>query len=137
MIVEEPRTGKILAFDNLPNFDPNSYSEFELGKFLNPGVQSIYEPGSVFKVITMAAGIDSGKITPDTTYVDTGSLTFGDREIRNYDLKIYGRATMTEVIEHSVNTGAAFAEKQTGHLVFKNYLEKFGFGEKTGLDLPS
>ncbi|MBI2034019.1 MAG: penicillin-binding protein 2 [Candidatus Liptonbacteria bacterium] len=136
VIVEEPRTGKILAFGNLPNFDPNNYSEFELGRFLNPGVQSIYEPGSVLKVITMAAGIDSGKITPDTTYVDTGSLTFGDREIRNYDLKVYGRSSMTEVIEHSINTGAAFAEKQTGHLVFKNYLEKFGFGEKTGIDLP-
>jgi len=136
VIVQDPQTGKILAFENYPGFDPNDYGQFDLGLFINPSVQGIYEPGSVFKIITMAAGIDSGKITPNTTFVDAGVLKVSGREIRNWDLKAHGKMTMTNVIEQSVNTGAAFAERQTGHALFKKYLEKFGFSEKTGIDLP-
>ncbi len=138
-IVEEPRTGKILAMGSSPDFDPNDYGSFPIANFLNPAVQQIYEPGSVFKVITMAAGIDSGKITPDMTYVDTGSITLNGRTIQNYDLKKhgpYGKATMTEVIEHSINTGAVFAERKIGRDIFTEYLHNFGFAEKTDIDLP-
>src|SRR3989344_55785 len=70
VIVEEPKTGKILAFGNYPTFNPNTYNNFPLSRFLNPAVQAIYEPGSILKVVTMSAGIDSGAITPQTTYVD-------------------------------------------------------------------
>ncbi len=87
----------------------------------------------------MATGIDSGKITPDTTYFDTGSVTLNGRTIQNYDLKThgpYGKATMTNVIEHSINTGAVFAERQIGRDIFTEYLNNFGFAEKTGIDLP-
>ena len=139
VIVEEPATGKILAMGGYPNFDPNNYSRGSIANFLNPTVQKIYEPGSVFKVITMAAGIDSGKITPDTTYVDTGTLTINGKKISNYDFKTrgaYGRATMTNVIERSINTGAVFVEGKIGNEIFRNYLLKFGFQEKTGIDLP-
>lgn len=136
IVVQDPQTGKILAFENYPGFDPNKYGKFDLGLFINPSVQGVYEPGSVFKVITMAAGIDSGKITPDTTFNDTGILKVSGREIRNWDLKARGKITMTNVIEQSVNTGAAFAERQTGHALFKKYLENFGFSGKTGVDLP-
>jgi cell division protein FtsI/penicillin-binding protein 2 len=136
VIVSEPRTGKILALANAPTFDPNKYQESAVGVFLNPALQSIYEPGSVFKVFTMAAGIDAGKITPQTKFTDTGSLTLDGRTIRNWDLKAHGTVTMTEVIEQSINTGAAFAERQTGHETFANYLKKFGLGEKTGIALP-
>lgn len=136
IIVQDPKTGKILAFENYPSFDPNEYGQFDLELFKNNSIQGIYEPGSVFKVITMAAGIDAGKITPNTTYNDTGILKVSGREIRNWDLKAHGRVTMTNVIEKSLNTGAAFAERQTGHTVFTEYLKKFGFNEKTGIDLP-
>ncbi len=136
VIVQEPSTGKILAMAGFPNFDPNNYSKSELKNFLNPTVQSVYEPGSVFKVITMAAGIDSGKITPDTTYVDTGSVTLNGRTIKNWDNKAHGKQTMTGVIEQSINTGAVFAEQKTGPDIFYNYLLKFGFGEPTGIALP-
>lgn len=136
IIVQDPKTGKILAFERYPGFDPNNYGQYELELFRNDSVQGIYEPGSVFKVITMAAGVDSGKITPDTTFNDTGILKVSGREIRNWDLKAHGKVTMTNVIEKSLNTGAAFAERQTGHSTFKKYLEKFGFHEKTGIDLP-
>lgn len=136
VIVQEPKTGKILAFGNYPNFDPNAYSKYPVKNFLNPATEQIYEPGSVFKVLTMAAGIDSGKITPETSFMDEGKLVFGEHTIRNWDLKAHGRVTMTNVIELSLNTGAAFAQKQTGDKVFRSYLEKFGFGSKTGIDLP-
>ncbi len=138
-IVMDPKTGAILAITGKPDFDPNDYGKYPLKNFLNPMVQEIYEPGSVFKVLTMSAGIDSGKITPETTYVDTGSLVINGRRIQNYDLKEkgpYGRISMTKVIERSVNTGAVFAEREMGRTIFTKYMEKFGLGEKTKIDLP-
>ncbi len=136
VIVMEPKTGKVLAMLSKPDFDPNSYGQYEVKNFLNPSVQSVYEPGSIFKVITMSAGIDSGKITPETTFVDPGSLTLNGKTVRNWDLKAYGRVTMTNVIEKSINTGAAFAERTMGHDIFHDYLVKFGFKESTDIDLP-
>jgi cell division protein FtsI/penicillin-binding protein 2 len=136
VIVEEPKTGKILAMGSYPTFDPNNYKEADLRNFLNPAIQEIYEPGSVFKIITMAAGIDSGKITPETSFVDTGSIVVSGKKIQNWDQKAHGKVTMTNVIEQSINTGAAFAERQTGDNIFREYVTKFGFGEKTGIDLP-
>ncbi|MEE8131436.1 MAG: penicillin-binding protein 2 [Candidatus Paceibacterota bacterium] len=136
VIVQEPATGKILAMGNSPNFDPNNYSRSEIGDFLNPAVQSVYEPGSIFKIFTMSAGFDSGKITPETTYYDSGSVTLNNRTIKNWDLKAYGTQTMANVIERSINTGAVFAEQQTGHDIFYNYLIKFGLNELTSISLP-
>jgi len=136
IIVQEPSTGKILAMANEPNFNPNDYSQSDIKNFLNSSVEAIYEPGSVFKIITMAAGIDSGKITPETSYVDTGSATINGRTIKNWDLKAHGKLTMMNVIEKSINTGTIFAERTTGHDIFYDYLNKFGFNEITGIDLP-
>lgn len=136
VIVQEPKTGKILALGNYPSFDPNEYSKSPVQSFLNPAVQSVYEPGSVFKVLTMSAGIDSKKITPDTKFYDSGELVLNGKTIKNWDLKAHGTVTMTEVIEQSINTGAAFAERKTGPDIFYNYLLKFGLGELTGIELP-
>jgi cell division protein FtsI/penicillin-binding protein 2 len=135
-IVEDPNTGKILAMGGFPNFDPNNYGASDISNFLDPNTEKVYEPGSVMKVVTMAAGIDSGKITPDTTYVDAGKLVIYDKVIQNWDLKAHGVQTMTNVIEKSLNTGAVFAERTMGNDIFRNYLMNFGFGEKTGIDLP-
>lgn len=136
VIVQDPKTGKILAMAGMPDFDPNDFGKSNLRNFLNSTVQAIYEPGSIFKVITMAAGIDSGAITPETTYIDTGSLILNGKTIKNWDLKAYGNTTMTGVLEHSLNTGAAFAERKTGHNVFRRYVEQFGFTAPTGIKLP-
>jgi cell division protein FtsI/penicillin-binding protein 2 len=103
---------------------------------MNPTVQSVYEPGSIFKVITMASALDAGKITPETTYYDSGELTLNGHTIKNWDLKANGTISMTNVIERSVNTGAAFAERQLGHENFYEYLKKFGFKDVTNIDLP-
>ena len=134
VIVMHPQKGDILAMAGLPNFDPNQYGEFEMQTFLNPAVQAIYEPGSIFKVITMAAGIDSGKISPETEFVDKGEVIVNNRIIRNWDLKAYGQVTMANVLEKSINTGTVFAAQKMGRDIFYNYLKRFRIDEKTDID---
>jgi len=136
IIVLKPDSGKILALANYPSFDPNQYSkEKNLEIFQNSATQKLFEPGSIMKPFTMAAALNEGKITPDTTYVDTGAVQFGGKTIHNFANEIYGKQTMTQVLENSINTGAVFAEQQLGHKIFFDYLDKFGFFEKTGIDL--
>src|SRR3989344_4755293 len=137
VIVQEPETGKILAMASAPDFDPASYSDSPLKNLTNPAVQARYEPGSVFKVITAAIGLDAGAITPDMTYYDTGALKFDDGAvIRNWDLKAHGTVTMTNVIEESLNTGAAFMQSKIGNAPFYKYVVNFGFADPTGIELP-
>ena len=140
IIVMDPNSGKILALANFPNFNPNSYQEYatkgELGIFKNRATQDFFEPGSVFKGITMAAALNEGKITPETSYEDRGEVQIGGYTIYNYDNRVWGKRTMTEVLEKSINTGAVFAEKQISHQLFLQYIEKFGFFEPSGIDLP-
>ncbi len=138
IIVLKPDTGKIIALANFPDFNPNEYSkEKDLVIFQNSATQKLFEPGSIMKPFTMAAAINEGKITPDTTYVDTGVVTFGTKSIHNFANEIYGKQTMTQVLENSINTGAVFAEQQISHDVFFNYIDKFGFVYKTGVDLQA
>jgi len=136
IIVINPNSGKILALANFPNFNPNKYSEItDFDIFQNSATQKIFEPGSVFKPITMAAALNEGKITPKTTYFDEGMVKIGTLSIYNYDERVYGEQTMTEILEKSINTGAVFAEKQLGQKLFFEYIEKFGIFEKTKIDL--
>jgi cell division protein FtsI (penicillin-binding protein 3)/stage V sporulation protein D (sporulation-specific penicillin-binding protein) len=135
-IVMEPKTGRILAMANFPNFDPNEYFRIEdTAIFMNASVQEVYEPGSVMKPITMSAGLDSGKIEPQTTYTDSGILKIGGYTVTNAAGRTYGTCTMTKVLEKSINTGAVFVEREVGPDVFREYIEKFGFMEKTGIDI--
>ncbi len=137
-LVMDPITGKILAMANAPDFDPNKYAETEdYGLFLNPAVSSTYEPGSIMKPIAMAIGIDEKKVSPTTEYVDTGSVTESGYTVKNSEEKVYGRSTMTRVLEDSINTGMIFVERSVGHKVFAERLRRFGFGEKTGVKLPA
>lgn len=137
-IVMDPKTGNILSMASFPQFDPNTYSEEkDYSVFLNPAVSMSYEPGSVMKPITMAMGIEEGKITPMTEYVDTGSVSESGYVIHNSENKTYGRSTMTEVLEASINTGVIFVEKLIGNQVFADYFKNFGFGKQTGIALPA
>ncbi len=136
IVIVDPKSGAILALANFPNFDPNYYSKVDdFHIFQNNVLQKLFEPGSVFKSITMAAALDQDKITPKTTYIDEGNLKIGGYTIYNYNKRIWGERTMTEVLEKSINTGAIFAERQIGHKIFLEYLEKFGFFEPTEIDL--
>ncbi|MFA5777388.1 MAG: penicillin-binding protein 2 [Parcubacteria group bacterium] len=137
-IVMEPATGKILAMANYPNFNPNDYRNIEdMSLFMNLNVNLPYECGSVFKTITEAIGIDNGKINPDSTYTDTGVVNEAGYNIKNSDGKSYGTQTMTQVLEKSLNTGAIHIEQVVGNKTYADYIERFGFGEKTGIDLPA
>ena len=137
IVVMEPSTGKILTMASYPTFNPNDYAKTEdLNSFRNPAVNDAYESGSVFKTFTIAAGLDSGKIRPDTTYIDTGEVNEAGYTIRNSDKKSNGVQNMKEVLEKSLNTGVIFVEKQLGNKNFADYVERFGFGSQTGIDLP-
>jgi len=137
ILAMEARTGKILAMVNHPSFNPSEYSKCEdMSLFMNPSVSEAYECGSVFKAITMAIGVDDGKVEPDSVYYDSGSVREAGYTIKNSDEKTYGEQTMTQVLEESLNTGAIYVEKQVGNKKFADYTKRFGFGEKTGIELP-
>ncbi len=134
--IMDPMTGKILAMASYPTFDPNNYAQVEdINVFRNPPVNDAYEPGSVFKSFTIAAGLDSNKISPDSTYVDTGSIKEAGYTIHNSDMKANGLQTMTNVLEKSLNTGVIYVEKLLGNKNFADYVERFGFGEQSEIDL--
>ena len=136
IIVIDPTTGEILTLANYPNFDPNTYSQVsDLSIFQNSAVQKLFEPGSVFKPLTMASGIDAGKITPTTTYEDKGIIRIGGYKVLNYDERIWGERSMTEVLEFSINTGAVYAEAETGHSTFMDYVSNFGIFTPTKVDI--
>lgn len=137
-IVMDPQTGAIKAMASFPGFDPNEYQKTkDPHNFINSCVQESYEPGSVFKPIVMAAGLDTNKVSPQTTFVDTGSVQIGSYIIRNAQEKTYGQSTMTQVLEKSINTGVIFVGRLIGGDVFKKYIEAFGFGETCEVDLAS
>lgn len=138
MIIVEPTTGKLLAMADFPGFNPNNYQDYssqQIEIFQNKSIQALYEPGSIFKAVTMAAGLNEGKITPETTYIDKGYVVILDKKIRNYEDRVWGKSTMTEVLEKSINTGAVFAQSQIENNVFLDYIERFGVFEKTGVGL--
>ncbi|MFW5884936.1 MAG: peptidoglycan D,D-transpeptidase FtsI family protein [Patescibacteria group bacterium] len=137
VIIMEPHSGKILSMAQFPDFDLNKYSEEEkVSVFRNSLVSDTYECGSVFKTFTMAAGLDSGEVGYDETYVDTGRVKEAGYTIKNSEEKVYGEQTMTQVIENSINTGVIYVEKKLGNKRFYDYVKRFGFGEPTGIDLP-
>ena len=138
IIAMDPRTGAILAMANAPGFDPNKYTDTaasEPARFVNPAVSEVYEPGSVFKIVTLAAALDSGLVTPDTTYVDTACLEVGGRSLCNWDRESHGAVTMVEMMAKSLNVGAATLSMRMGAPTFYNYVSAFGFGNRTGVDL--
>ncbi|MFA4890327.1 MAG: penicillin-binding protein 2 [Candidatus Paceibacterota bacterium] len=136
-IIIEPKTGKILAMASVPNFDPNAYGGTkDLSLFMNPSTQNVYEMGSIMKPLTLAAALDQNKITPETTYSDKGFVVFNNKRIENFDGKARGTVSMQEVLNQSLNTGAVFAMQQLGKEKFLEYIKNYGFGEKTGIDLP-
>ena len=136
IIIMEPTTGSIWAMANWPSFDPNEYNKVEdINVFLNPAIQKVYEPGSIFKPLTIAGGLEYGKITPLTTYQDMGEIHFGGSVIKNFDGKVRGEQTMTQVLEKSLNTGAVFAQRALGEELFRTFVERLKLNEPTGIDV--
>jgi cell division protein FtsI/penicillin-binding protein 2 len=141
IIMMDPSTGEILALATVPSLkystlDLNDPGQMELLR--NRAVTDLYEPGSVMKVVTAAAAIDAGAVTPNTTYVDTGTANVYGIPIGNWDSNVYGEQSMTQVLQNSINTGAIFMQqaleaRSPGS--FQRYLDAFGFGHPSGIDL--
>lgn len=136
IVIMNPQTGAIIAMCSSPDFSPAEYSKIsDLNVLNNPATFTPYEPGSIFKPVTLAAGIDAEKITPKTTYVDKGVEEIDDFKIKNSDGQTRGVQTMTQVLDESLNTGTIFVQRQLGKELFKRYVEAFGFGTTTQIEL--
>ncbi|HWQ99537.1 MAG TPA: penicillin-binding protein 2 [Candidatus Methylomirabilis sp.] len=136
VVILDPQTGAVLAMCSTPDFNPMNYGATDdLNDFNNPVTFAQYEPGSVFKAFTMAVGLEEEKVTPKTTYVDTGMEEIDGFKIKNSDGKAHGEQTMTQVLDESLNTGTIFVQRQVGRDAFKRGIEVFGFGKPTGIGL--
>ncbi len=136
IIVENPRTGEILAMASYPSFDPNNYFNIQDEQQLtNPAIAQQYEPGSVFKILTMAAGLETKAITPDFTYNDQGHLDVGGVTIKDWDRQAHGVVDATQILVDSLNIGATTIALKTGPTNFYTMMDKFGIGRLTGIDL--
>ncbi len=138
IVMMDPQTGEILALATQPrlSFSTLDLSDPEQVRLLrNSVVSDLYEPGSVMKVITAAAAIDAGLVTPETTYEDTGIAFVYGVPIFNWNNGVYGEQTMEGVLQQSINTGAVFMMEKLGVGKFHEYLDAFGFGKPTYIDL--
>ena len=137
-IIMNPQNGEIYAMGVYPNFNLNQFrGERDPRVFSNPLVEGVYEMGSIVKPLTFAAGLDAEVITATTTYHDYGFLELNGEKISNFDGKGRGIIPLQEVLNQSLNTGAAFVERQLGNKRFADYFLSFGLGEETGIDLPN
>mgnify|MGYP000985851577 FL=1 len=141
IIVMDPKTGEILAMASNPRLDPNAYWDYEKiftnGVSFNKAVSQVYEPGSVFKVLTMASALDAGAVKWDTPFVDTGVIEVGGWPIYNWDRGAWGAQNMIGCMQHSLNVCLSWVALQLGPDQFYSYLDKFGIGHRTNIDLAN
>jgi len=139
IIVMDPHNGEILAMASTPRMDLNNYSNYfslyDNGSQYNRSIGMAYEPGSVLKVLTMAAALDTGTVRPETTFVDTGSIEVGGITIRNWNRDAWGQQNMVGCLQHSLNVCLAWISTQMGMQNFYGYMDHFGLGHPTGIDL--
>ena len=139
-IIMDPQTGRIMAMDGLPSYNPNSFTDVkDVSAFANQNISGVYEMGSIIKPITMASAIDSGAVDMEkTTYNDTGFRDLNGYKVRNFDSKARGPGTtMQAILDQSLNVGIVFLVEQLGTKRFQEYFKKFGIGSETGIDLPT
>ncbi len=137
VIVMDSQTGKIVAMAAFPNYDPGHFSDFDNSSYKNPNVANLFEPGSIFKVLVMAAALNEKVVTPDTICDQScdGPITIGQYTIKTWNEKYFPGTSMTDVIVHSDNTGMVFVGRKLGKEKFTHYLQLYGFGKLTGIQL--
>lgn len=135
-LIMDPNTGRILAMAGRDSFNPNAYAGFSIASFQNSLLSSIFELGSIFKPLTVAAALDAGVITPETSYFDQGFVVIDGAKISNYDGKGRGTTDIQGILNESLNTGAVFVAQKLGKEKFLDYFERYGFDTKTDIDLP-
>lgn len=137
-IIMDPSTGEIYAMAINPTFNPNEFQkEKNQAIFKNQLVDGVFEMGSIIKPLAMAAGIDAGVVTAETTYNDTGFITVNGSKISNFDGKARGIISMQHVLNESLNVGMAFVAQKLGNEKLTKYFISYGFGDETGIDLPN
>lgn len=136
IVVLDPETGAILALASLPTFSPKEFRDFDPNLYRNSSVSDLYEPGSTFKVLTVAAGIDTGVISADTTCpVCAGPRTFGQYQIKTWNEQYHPNITMQEAVAKSDNTAMIFIAEKLGSERFRSYLDQFGIGQPLGIEV--
>lgn len=136
VIVMDPKTGEILAMANRPTYDPNHYSQGSEEDFKNIAVTNLYEPGSTFKPIIASAALASGKWKLDQVYNDKGSFAANGHVMQNWNGEGYGPVRLIDILKFSINTGMAEIGTTTGADILSKYVRNYGFGSKTGIELP-
>ena len=135
VIVMESKTASILAMANYPNYNPNHFADYSVYNYFNQSVNAVYEPGSTFKIITLAAALEEKLITPQQKiYCEEGSFFIGGSIIR--DVKPYAHLKLHEVLQKSSNICALKIGRLIKNKKFYQYIRDFGFGEKTNIELP-
>ncbi|HEY9286996.1 MAG TPA: penicillin-binding protein 2 [Candidatus Dormibacteraeota bacterium] len=137
LIIMEPTTGRIVAWADVPTYNANQFATTDTALFRDPVVSDLYEPGSVMKVVTLSGALDDHAITPDYRFNETGTAVVGGYAIHNWDGRTHGMVTMTQVLENSLNVGAIKAEQLEGPANFYQYLQRFGIGTSTGVDVAA
>jgi cell division protein FtsI/penicillin-binding protein 2 len=135
-IVLNPRTGEILAMANRPGYNPNKFFAYNAEDWKNRAVSSIYEPGSTFKTIVAAAGLQQGVVTPNESFVDNGYIEVSGRRINNWTSDPYGTVSFLTILKESINTGFVQVGMRLGAAKLTDYVRSFGFGKQTGVELP-
>ena len=137
IILMRPQSGEILALANRPNFDLNLRSEAKPEEMKNRAVIDLMEPGSTFKIVTAAAALNESKVRLDTMiFCENGVWNFGGRPLHDHGHKGYGDLSVQDILVHSSNIGAAKMACMLGDLKFYEYIRRFGFGDRTGIELP-
>lgn len=138
IIIQNPKTGAILAMASWPTFDPNKFNEVpqgQMGVFLNPAIAKVWEPGSIFKTIAMSVGLETKKVEPTTEGNFSNMVVVDGHEIHTAEDKAFGHETMTNVLENSDNVAMVWMTDQVGNDDFYKYLVDYGLGQKTGIEL--
>ena len=139
VIVMNPKNGEILAYAVAPSYDPNRFQKVSNSTIKNWTLTDVYPPGSTFKIITVTSAMELGKINEKSIIPDSGKMKFGPYTIENYDYKqrgAPGSINLVYLFEHSSNIGSVNVGFMMTHSEFYNMLKSFGFGEKSGIDLP-
>ena len=135
VVVMDQKTGGILGMTAFPSYDQREFSQYSQDVFSNPLVSYTYEPGSTFKSLVMSSGLNERVIEPSTKFNEDGPIPINEYLIRTWNNEYHGELTMTQVLEKSSNPGMVFVARQLGKDKLFSYIQKFGFGEKTNIDL--
>lgn len=135
-VVMNPKNGDILAMATRPSYDPNHFADYDPDYWKNKAVSDIYEPGSTFKSVVAAAGFQEKIVSPSDIFVDPGKIEVSGRVIQNWSGGSFGTVTFLDVVKSSINTGFADLGLKLGADRLMGYARKFGFGQKTGIELP-